>query len=225
VVSESTDKTNTIVRDIRRKRVSVSLIYSRHRLGKGGAIIKGFLYAISKSSSNDLIGFVDADNAVYASEFMRMVKYLKSNHGVAGVIASRYYKGSKIVGYFSLSRHLSSRLYNLLVKVLFGLNYGDTQCGAKIFRSDAIKKILPTLSVVDMSFDINLLYSAKRLGVKVKELPITYHQVNEGTKLVLHKQIPQMFIATLGFRISRSRFNCLFPSKLKTYIYGAVKKW
>jgi glycosyltransferase involved in cell wall biosynthesis len=225
VVSESTDKTNAIVKDIGRKHANISLVYSRRRLGKGGAITKGFLYAISKSSPNDLIGFVDADNAVHASEFMRMVDYLRTNKDVAGVIASRYTKGGKIVGYFPLSRHLSSRFYNLMVRMLFGLGYRDTQCGAKVFRSDAIKKIIPTLSVVDMSFDINLLYSAKKLGIRVREIPITYHQVNEGTKLVLHKQIPQMFIATLGFRISRSRFNRLFPSKFKGYVYDAVRRW
>ncbi|MEM0201956.1 MAG: glycosyltransferase [Candidatus Micrarchaeaceae archaeon] len=225
VVSESTDKTNAIVRNIKKRHDDILLIYSKRRLGKGGAIMKGFLYAMSKSSGNDLIGFVDADNAVYASEFMRMVRYLEANKGVKGVIASRYLKGSKIVGHLPLPRHLSSRLYNLMVRLLFGLRYNDTQCGAKVFRHDAIKKIIPTLSVVDMSFDINLLYSAKRLGMQVKELPITYHQMNEGTKLILHKQIPQMFIATLGFRISRSRFNRLFPSRLKGYVYETVRKW
>jgi glycosyltransferase involved in cell wall biosynthesis len=225
VVSESTDKTNSIVNDIKRKHHDVSLIYSRRRLGKGGAITKGFQHAISKSSSNDLIGFVDADNAIYASEFIRMVDYLKKSRETAGVIASRYSKGGKIIGYLPFSRHMSSRLYNLMVRMLFGIKYEDTQCGAKIFRSSALRKILPTLSVVDMSFDINLLYSAKILGLKVKEIPITYHQVNEGTKLVLRKQIPQMFIVTLGFRLSRSRLNRLFPSRLKEYIYNAVRKW
>lgn len=225
VVSESTDKTNSIVKKIKKSHKDISLIYSKSRLGKGGAIIKGFQYAISKSSSNDMIGFVDADNAVYASEFLRMVNYLKTSKLASGAIASRYARGGKIIGYLPFSRHLSSRLYNLMIRVLFGIDYKDTQCGAKVFKSNAIRKILPTLSVVDMSFDINLLYSAKTLGLKVKEIPITYHQVNEGTKLVLHKQIPQMFIATLGFRISRSRLNQLLPSKLKGYIYNTVRRW
>ena len=225
VVSESTDKTNSIVKDIKRRHGDVSLIYSRRRLGKGGAITKGFQHVISESSSNDIIGFVDADNAVYASEFLRMVNRLKAGKEIAGVIASRYASGGKIIGYLPFSRYISSRLYNLMIRMLFGINYEDTQCGAKVFRPDAIRKILPTLSVVDMSFDINLLYSAKTLGLKVEEIPITYHQVNEGTKLVLHKQVPQMFIATLGFRISRSRLNRLFPSKFKGYIYNAVRKW
>ncbi|MEM0154784.1 MAG: glycosyltransferase, partial [Methanothrix sp.] len=110
VVSESTDKTNTIIRNIKKKHGDVSLIYSKHRLGKGGAIKKGFLYAISKSSGNDIIGFVDADNAVHATEFMRMIRYLEANKSIKGVIASRYLKASKIVGHLALSRYLSSRL-------------------------------------------------------------------------------------------------------------------
>jgi len=225
VVSESTDSTNAIIRKESRKNNKINLIYSKRKLGKGGAIIKGFSKALAQSSASDLIGFTDADNAVYASEALRMVDYMEAHPKTCGIIASRYIKGSKIIGKIPPSRFISSRAYNLLARALFGLRYSDTQCGCKIFRSDELKKIFPTLSIVDMSFDINLLYSAKLMGIKVKEFPITYHQVNEGTKLKLSRQIPQMLVATIGFRVSRSRFNAIIPDALKARIYEMVKHW
>jgi glycosyltransferase involved in cell wall biosynthesis len=225
VVSESTDRTNSIIRAFAGRYKNVSLVYSKRRLGKGGAIARGFNAAISLSSENDAIGFVDADNAIYASETVRMLRYLKAHKEFSGIIASRYTKGSEISGHVPVSRRIASRAYNYLVRLLFGLEYNDTQCGAKIFRQNAIKKVLPSLTIVDMSFDINLLYSASRLGFKVKEFPIKYRQVNEGTKLVMHTQIPQMFIATIGFRISRSRLGALIPDSLKGYIYNKVRRW
>ncbi len=204
---------------------NVLLINSKRRLGKGGAIIKGFRFALPKLSSNDILGFVDADNAVYASEFIKMLNFMKNNSEVDGIIASRYIKGSRIVGDLPFSRFIASRLYNVMVKVLFGLKFKDTQCGAKIFRARVIRNIINTLSIVDMSFDINLLYSSSKFGFNIVEFPITYHQVNEGTKLILHRQIPQMLLVTIGFRLSRSRFNRIFPVKLRSRIYNVVKKW
>jgi glycosyltransferase involved in cell wall biosynthesis len=225
VVSESTDKTNRIISNFALKHSNVSLIYTKYRLGKGGAIALGFSKALKVASEKDIVGFVDADNAVYASETVSMIKYLQQHKEFSGVIASRYLKDSSIIGKMQLSRRIASRAYNLLVRTLFGLGYSDTQCGAKIFRKKALKKILPTLSIMDMSFDVNILYSASRLGFKLKEFPIKYRQVNEGTKLVMRKQIPQMFVATLGFRLSRSRIGSVVPDSLKGYIYNKVRKW
>lgn len=223
VVSESTDNTNKIIKGL--KKENISLISSKSRLGKGGAIVQGFKSAVSLSVEGDIIGFVDADNAVYASEVIRMLNYMKSHPRFSGAIASRYLKGSALFGNVPLSRKLASRAYNILVRILFGLSYKDTQCGAKIFKRDAIVKILPTLSIVDMSFDINLLYSARLMGFRVKEFPISYRQNNEGTKLVMRRQIPQMLVATVGFRISRSRLGKYIPSKAKGFVYDKVKRW
>ncbi len=225
IVSESTDKTNRIIRSVAKGNKRILQIYTKKRLGKGGAIIKGFSMAVRKSSKSDIIGFVDSDNAVHVSEITKMLNYLQKHKGFDGIIASRYINGSSIYGHLPLSRLIASRGYNMLIRLLFGLDYSDTQCGAKLFRYNAVKSILSSLSIVDMSFDINLLYSLKIYGFRIKEFPIKYNQVNEGSRLILHKQVPQMLIATLGFRLSRSRFGKLFPDSVKGYIYDKVKRW
>ncbi len=225
VVSESDDRTNGIVSLEEMKNPNVSILSNKRKQGKGGAIIIGMKRALKECSQDDIVGFVDADNAVYANEAIKLVEKLLHDRGIDGAIASRYMHGSRIIGKVRPARYLASRGYNILVRLILGLSFADTQCGAKFFTARSIKSVIKELSIVDMSFDIDLLYSLKVGGFKVSEIPIRYRQVNEGSKLVLRRQIPQMLIVAMGFRLARSRYNKLVPKSLRGYVYNRIKKW
>ena len=84
-------------------------------MGKGGAIIEGF-----KVANGDLIGFVDADESVAPADIRRMIDVLQN---ADGVIASRRLKESRILVKQPLKRRIASKVFNILVRGLFGVVY------------------------------------------------------------------------------------------------------
>ena len=133
-------------------------------IGKGGALIEGLKLA----PLADLIGYVDADGATPPRAFHELVSTSAkrtASSARAGCRArcctwSKAASASSPAG-CSIS---SSRL-------LFRMNIRDTQCGAKVMRREAVEKVHSTLRIADMAFDINLLYSLKRAGYRILEVP------------------------------------------------------
>ena len=52
--------------------------------------------------------------------------------------------------------------------------YKDTQCGAKIFKKQAIEKIISKLVITQWAFDVDLLYTLKKSGFRIKEFPTAW---------------------------------------------------
>jgi len=183
----STDKTADLVRDLNNK---VRLLDFKEKLGKGGAIIKGF-----KAAKGEFVGFSDADQSVMPDDFKKLIKYLKFYDCAIG---SRRIKGANITVKQSLKRRISSRMFNIIVNLMFDLKIKDTQCGAKVFKKEVIKKIIPELRIKGFAFDIDLLYNIKISGYKIKEVPVDWkHQY--GSKFSLGNA-PKMFLSLLRLR-------------------------
>ena len=179
VSSQSDDATDIIVNDFSAKNRHVHLIKDSGR-GKGSNIINGISYALRKAKDNDIIGFVDADGAVSAEELNRMANLL-SKGTMDGVIGSRYLDGSDTQG-IGLWRTILSRSYNKIIRSA-GLDYADTQCGAKFFRAKSLKKIHGRIFEKGWVIDLNLLLEMKRNGFRVAEIPIKYRHVKNDSKV------------------------------------------
>ena len=146
--------------------------------GKGIAVREGFADAIKRP--NTLIGFVDADMATNPEYFYELV----TNIGSAdGIIASRYAPGAHVEPARPLIKRWGSKLvYEPLVWLLFGLRYYDLQCGAKLFKTNVIKAILPKMQVDQWAFDVEILYLCKQHGFTIIEHPTTWYD-QAGSKL------------------------------------------
>jgi glycosyltransferase involved in cell wall biosynthesis len=224
VVSDhSTDRTNSIITSYTKRYRQIKYLNSKVRLGKGGAIIKGFELAFERYKP-DILGFIDADSSVSDEQIIRLLEFLKDNK-VDGVIASRYLKQSRIIGRQGNARFISSRAYNSMIRLLFGLDFKDTQCGAKFFKAEALSSTLHRISLTDLSFDINLLYEMHTHKFNVVEIPIDYSIIKEGSKVDLKRQIPKMFLITVGYRLVRSPLNAVMPEKLKSELYDKIRNY
>jgi len=186
------------------------------RLGKGRAVTEGF-----KIAEGEIVGFVDADGSVPPESIYKMIEHLNGNWD--GVIASRWINGSNVIVHEPLSRKIASRAFNILTKILFGLKFKDTQCGAKFFRKCALNTILNELYVSDFSFDVELLYRLLRKNFRIKEVPVTW-KYREGTKINLVKTSIQMFISVTGLRLKTSKIRKKLPGKLVRIIYGIIRR-
>jgi dolichol-phosphate mannosyltransferase len=176
VVCDGNDNSDNIVKSFSFRYPNIRLLSFGGRLGKGGALIQGF-----KVAEGEEICFVDADESVSTDDLKGMFHAL---HDVDGVIASRRLKGSKILIKQPIKRRLASKAFNIFVKMFFGLPFNDTQCGAKVFKRDAILDILNELKTSGFEIDVEILWRLKNKDYRVVEYPITWsHSVGSKFKL------------------------------------------
>ena len=185
----------------------VPLIYPS-RLGKGGALIRGFWQA-----KGDYLIMLDADGPTPPEDLYRLVLKMRDYDLVVG---SRYIRDSRVLVREPLFRIVLSRVFNLLVKLMFPRlrNFRDTQCGVKVLRKEVLKRIGKDLFITDLAFDVNLIYSTVRNNFKVKEVGITWRHSEEGSKVkgVLKVSV-KMLLSLIRLRIYYSRFKSILESK------------
>lgn len=172
VLNGCRDKTGEIVRNLKKEHSNIEFIEFSEAIGKGTAVRQGFRHVLKHETwimkhKTSLIGFVDADEATSPEEYERLGSMIGESDGVIG---SRFLKGAKVSGR-SFLRNIVGHKFHLIVKILFNLPYKDTQCGVKIFKSEALEKILPELRVSNMAFDVEMLLAARKHGLKLKEVP------------------------------------------------------
>ena len=173
----SRDKTVEIVSVFSANKSNIKIIKNPHR-GKGFTVRTGVF-----ASSGGNILFMDADGSTPIRELKRLSFWL-TNNNFDIVIASREGKGARRTGEPYL-RHLMGRVFNFIVQLVTLPGINDTQCGFKLFRSEAAKNIFSKLSVYgDTSpeipfaftgaFDVEVLYLARKFGYTIKEVPIEW---------------------------------------------------
>jgi glycosyltransferase involved in cell wall biosynthesis len=192
VANGCSDATATVAEEIAERYGNVRVIDEPRRIGKGGAVIVGV-----KAAVGDYIGFVDADGATAPEEFYRLYKKSLDSDGV---IASRWMEGADVVIPQRAMRLLSSRLFNGLTRVLLGLRYKDTQCGAKIFTRQAWKDVLPNIGITRFAFDVDVLYQLKRKGYAISEEPTVWRDI-AGSKVHFFNSSIDMFLAIVRMRL------------------------
>ena len=193
VVCDGTDDTEEIVREYSGSRPELDLIclsYGR-RLGKGGAVREGFSHA-----GSPVLGYMDADGSTSLAQVHRLIEALD---GADIVIGSRWLPGSVIPERQSLSRRIESRVFNLVIRLLFGLRFTDTQCGVKVFKKSAVDAVLADMTSTGFEFDVELLWRLSKKGYKVLECPITWQ--NTGDSRVKAGDAIRMLSGLLALKI------------------------
>jgi len=189
VLNGCTDDTLGVVRRVGAEYPSVSALEFREAIGKGGALIEGLKLA----PLADLIGYVDADGATPPHAFHELVKHIA---GVDCVIGSRWLPDSVLHVEQSGQRRFASRAFHRIVQLLFRMNIRDTQCGAKVMRREAVDQVHSSLRIADMAFDINLLYSLKRAGYQIREVPTEWTD-KIGSKVTIVGTSLVMFLSVV----------------------------
>jgi putative flippase GtrA len=167
VISDgSTDKTNSIIRELCQDIPDITFVSHRKNKGKGYSVRCGV-----ERSRGEYILMTDADNSTPIEEYEVLQKKMKNNHIAIG---SRYLKGSSVKRKQSFFRIAIGRIGNTLVRFLLIERIADTQCGFKLFTHKAAKEIFIRQKVVRFGFDIEALVVARMLGYKVVEVPVSW---------------------------------------------------
>lgn len=160
------------------------------RLGKGGVINEAF-----RRSDADVIAFVDADCSTPPAEVELLAETLRVT-GADLAIASRWHPASVLPKPRSLGRRVASAGFARAVRTVFGLPFHDTQCGAKVITHQAAERIMPLVSSRDFVFDVDMLVTARALGLTVAEAPTVWID-REGSRVQVLRDTARM-AASLG---------------------------
>lgn len=185
VANGCTDDTADVVRRfIQNERTSIRLIEVVEPIGKGGALRKGFSQADSP-----IIGFVDADGATTPQEYDRLLSFVGQYDVVFG---SRWITGGTVHNRTSFLRKIASWTFVRLTRALFRMPFHDTQCGAKLFKRDVVRSVLPYLTMSNAAIDVELLVVAQKMGFKLHEEPTEW----TDQKSSVFTRNPVSFIST-----------------------------
>ena len=195
VVCDGTDRTADVVGEIAADRpdLEIRCLSFTHRLGKGGGVLAGL-----SAARAPLVGYFDADGSTSMGEMLRLFKAVGSADGAIG---SRWVPGSNLTVRQGWLRRMESRAFNLIMKILYGLPYHDTQCGAKAFRKAAVDTVLPSMISRGFEFDVELLWRLRSAGFTINEVPIEWQ--NKGDSRVKKRDMIGMLSGLIRVRFHR----------------------
>jgi dolichyl-phosphate beta-glucosyltransferase len=163
----SSDETADIVRTYTNRHKQIRLLENRGNRGKGYSVRHGM-----QAGTGDILLLTDADLSAPIQEAGKLFAAIAAGADVA--IGSRWKDSSTQTRRQSVVRQLGGRVFNLLNRVLLGLQLKDTQCGFKAFTREAAKSIFPVTSVDRWGWDPEVLFLAGRLKFVVAEVPVEW---------------------------------------------------
>lgn len=190
----STDKTAHELK-LLKDSLPLILIERKKNEGKGKAIRDGV-----RKSTCDVILFLDADLAIPIEELTKFLAEIERGYDLA--IASRFVPGVKVIKPVLWHRRIMEKVFRMMrMVILNNWSIKDTQCGFKVFTREAAIRIFPQLTVRRFAFDAELIFVAKHMGYKIKELPITLQNPkNSHVRIVLDPI--NMFLDLVKIRIN-----------------------
>ncbi|MCU0457362.1 MAG: polyprenol monophosphomannose synthase [Bacteroidales bacterium] len=174
----SPDGTADIVKDLMKGNSHIHLIERPGKMGLGTAYIAGFRYAIEKGY--DYIYEMDADFSHDPKDLVRLFRACHDD-GADMAIGSRYISGVNVVNW-PLSRVLMSYFASIYVRIITGMKVMDTTAGFKCYRREVLENIHPDhIKSVGYGFQIEMKFTAWKLGYKIIEIPIIFTDRKLGT--------------------------------------------
>ncbi len=156
----------------------VRLVRNPGNRGKGYAVRNGMLAA-----KGDWILSTDADLSAPIRELEKLIAAARKENAVVA-IGSRALDRKLIKVHQPWMREFSGRAFNVVMRMVTGLPFRDTQCGFKLFHSSAAREIFSRQKEDGFSFDVEDLLIAQTLGLRSIEVPVEWSNV-EGTKVSL----------------------------------------
>ena len=152
-------------------RVMVRLLAHERNRGKGAAVRTGCLAA-----QGEYVMFIDMDLAVPVEEVGRVLERLEA--GVDVAVGTRLHPGGQDMRSSQPPlRRLAGRLFVLVRRLVAVPEFHDTQCPLKGFRHQAARRLFAAQRLSGWTFDVELLYLAKRWGLVVEEVPVRWDHV------------------------------------------------
>jgi dolichol-phosphate mannosyltransferase len=195
----SPDRTGELADSLAAKDPGVRVLHRPRKLGLGSAYEDAFRIGIADGSA--LFVEMDADGSHLPGDLDAIVSAARSSGGLA--IGSRYIEGGKIVGW-PFYRWLLSWAANVYCRLLLGLPTHDCTSGYRCYTRDLLQHIgLDDVVSQGYSFQIEMVYRARRLGYKVVETPIRFEDRVAGASKVSRGEVRRALWTVLRLSLKR----------------------
>ncbi len=189
----SKDRTAEVVENLKLKIANLRLIDNKKNNGKGYVVRQGMIEA-----EGEYRLFADADNSTSIDQIEKF--WPEFERGYDAVIGSRDIEGAVLNPPQPWIRQIIlGEGFKLLRKIIVGVwDVDDTQCGFKCFRRKVVEDVFPKCKINRFAFDPEILAITKKMGYKIKEIPIYWK--NDPESKVKFKSMIKMAIDLLKIR-------------------------
>lgn len=177
------------------------LIERSGKLGLGTAYVAGFKWA--KEHGYDYIFEMDADFSHAPEDLPRLLQACKDGADMS--VGSRYCDGINVVNW-PLGRILISYCASIYVRTVLGFKIFDSTAGFVCYTRKVLETIdLDAVKMKGYGFQIELKYTAHKLGFKIAEVPVIFVNRKEGTSKMSGSIFGEAFWGVLGLRFRKIR--------------------
>ena len=169
----STDNTLSLIKKEFNNNKKIRIINYRPNRGKGYALKLGV-----ELSKNHWILTTDSDCSVSNFQLHNWIKKNYINNKNFIYFGSRNLPDSLVKK--KRVRMIIGKIFIILLKILFQINLSDTQCGFKLYKSNYAKKIFKKIVTDGYMHDVEICIIAKRLKLKIIELPVKWTHIPES---------------------------------------------
>ena len=167
----STDRTVQIAKSMGAK------VIKQRRRGYGDALQAGFYFVDTRMKAS-IIVMMDSDGTYDSKDIVKMVNVINSGEADF-VIGNRFAKMDKKA--MTTTNRIGNKMLSIVARKLLNMKVSDTQCGIRAFRSDLASIFYNTS--IGMPFATEMLALSNQYHIKIKEIPVSYHERIGDTKL------------------------------------------
>ncbi len=207
----STDATAEIAQGFLNRLPNFRVVNLPFNHGKGAAVNRGF-----KESQGEVVVFTDADFSTPITEIAKLLAKIEDGYDIA--IGSRAVDRSLVKEHQNFFRELMGKTFNLIVQTVAVKGIRDTQCGFKAFNRATTARIFEKQVIFGFGFDVELLYLARKLELKVAEVPVLWFN-NESSKVSPIKHSIIVFYELFKIRFTHSKEKVSLLDKFVYQLY------
>jgi dolichyl-phosphate beta-glucosyltransferase len=193
----SSDNTAQMARELLGGGPDVNVIESKPNRGKGHALKVGMLAA-----RGDLVLFTDADLSTPPGESSKF--WVWFDEGFDVVIGSRKMAGAVLEKHQPLWRESMGKVFTWLTNRIATRDISDITCGFKCFTNGAAQDLFSRSVIDDWSFDAEVLFIAQKHGLRIKEVPVHWHD-ESGTKVRIARDATRALLGLVKIRLNDMR--------------------
>jgi dolichol-phosphate mannosyltransferase len=170
------------------------------KLGLGTAYIHGFRWSLARHY--EYIFEMDCDFSHNPEDLNRLYEAC-ANGGADVAVGSRYVKGGEVKNW-PMNRLFISYFASVYVRMILWFGVRDTTAGFKCYKAKVLRAIdFDKIKFVGYAFQIEMKYTAWKLGFKIKEVPIVFTDRTEGVSKMSKGIIKEAFLGVLQMRFKK----------------------